>query len=159
MRVQWTRLPKGVPTPQFVEQVKRLLEGKGSAVGASLDDARGRAQGAPLQKKSLPGWIWGAAAAVIVAVVAGVLLSRKTEPAAAPVVSAPAVAKAPTQAVVPLLADKSVAVLPFTNMSEDKDASSFFSDGIHEDILTNLALIRELRVVSRTSVMKYRDTK
>jgi TolB-like protein/cytochrome c-type biogenesis protein CcmH/NrfG len=61
--------------------------------------------------------------------------------------------------VVPLIADKSIAVLPFTNMSEDKDASSFFSDGIHEDILTNLALIRQLRVVSRTSVMKYRDTK
>ena len=159
-RVQWTRLPKGVPTPQFVEQVKRLLEGKGSAVGASLDDARGRAQGAPLQKKSLPGWIWGAAAAVLAAVVAGVLLSRKPEPAAAPVpAAAPALASAPSQPVVPLIADKSVAVLPFANMSEDKDASSFFSDGIHEDILTNLALIRELRVVSRTSVMKYRDTK
>jgi TolB-like protein len=57
------------------------------------------------------------------------------------------------------IADKSIAVLPFSNMSEDKEASAFFSDGIHEDILTNLALIRELRVVSRTTVMQYRDTK
>ena len=54
---------------------------------------------------------------------------------------------------------KSIAVLPFANMSDDKETSLFFADGIHEDILTNLALIRELRVVSRTSVMQYRDTK
>jgi TolB-like protein/Flp pilus assembly protein TadD len=53
---------------------------------------------------------------------------------------------------------KSIAVLPFTNMSEDRDANAFFADGIHEDILTNLAGIRELRVVSRTSVMDYRGT-
>jgi len=51
---------------------------------------------------------------------------------------------------------KSIAVLPFANMSDEKTASAFFSDGVHEDILTNLALIAELRVVSRTSVMQYR---
>ena len=43
-------------------------------------------------------------------------------------------------------------------MSEDKE-SGFFADGVHEDVLTNLALIRELRVVSRTSVMQFRETK
>ncbi len=53
---------------------------------------------------------------------------------------------------------KSIAVLPFTNMSEDQDGNAFFADGIHEDILTDLAGIRELRVVSRTSVMDYRGT-
>ena len=53
---------------------------------------------------------------------------------------------------------KSIAVLPFANMSDDKENSLFFADGIHEDILTNLALIRDLRVVSRTSVMQYRAT-
>ena len=55
--------------------------------------------------------------------------------------------------------DKSIAVLPFTNMSEDKDATAFFADGVHEDILTSLVSIRDLRVVSRTSVMDYRGTK
>jgi TolB-like protein/Tfp pilus assembly protein PilF len=54
-----------------------------------------------------------------------------------------------------IINDKSIAVLPFTNMSEDKD-SGYFADGIHEDILTNLAHIATLRVVSRTSVMEYR---
>jgi len=51
MRVQWTRLDRGVPTPQFVEQVRKLLENPRksapvSVVGASLDDARGRRQAA-----------------------------------------------------------------------------------------------------------------
>jgi|GEM_PF-475662 len=55
-------------------------------------------------------------------------------------------------------ADKSIAVLPFANMSEDKDATAFFADGVHEDILTSLVGIRDLRVVSRTSVMDYRGT-
>jgi len=43
-------------------------------------------------------------------------------------------------------------------MSEDKD-SAFFADGVHEDILTNLALVNELKVVSRTTVTQYRDSK
>ena len=53
--------------------------------------------------------------------------------------------------------NKSIAVLPFTNMSEDKDAA-YFADGVHEDLLTQLALIGELKVVSRTSVEEYRKT-
>ena len=57
-----------------------------------------------------------------------------------------------------VISDKSIAVLPFINMSEDKDANAFFADGMHEDILTNLAFIRDLHVVSRTSVMQYRNT-
>ncbi|MDI1337506.1 MAG: toll/interleukin-1 receptor domain-containing protein, partial [Lacunisphaera sp.] len=36
MRVQWTRLPGALPTPQFVEQVKKLLEGKGAPVSAAV---------------------------------------------------------------------------------------------------------------------------
>ena len=52
---------------------------------------------------------------------------------------------------------KSIAVLPFENMSEDKD-SGYFADGVQEDLLTNLASLKELRVVSRTSVERYRKT-
>ncbi len=54
--------------------------------------------------------------------------------------------------------DKSIAVLPFDNMSDEKE-NAFFTDGIQEDILTNLALVHEIRVVSRTSVEQYRDTR
>ena len=53
--------------------------------------------------------------------------------------------------------DKSIAVLPLTNMSPDPE-NAFFADGVHEDILTNLARIRELLVIGRTSTLQYRDT-
>lgn len=53
---------------------------------------------------------------------------------------------------------KSIAVLPFANLSDDKANPAFFSDGMHEDILTTLANIPEMRVISRTSVMEYRGT-
>jgi TolB-like protein len=51
--------------------------------------------------------------------------------------------------------DKSIAVLPFENMSDDKE-NAFFADGIQDDILTNLSKISDLKVISRTSVMPYR---
>jgi TolB-like protein/class 3 adenylate cyclase/Tfp pilus assembly protein PilF len=50
---------------------------------------------------------------------------------------------------------KGIAVLPFENFSDDKE-NAFFADGIQDDILTSLAKIKELRVISRTSVMGYR---
>ena len=55
-------------------------------------------------------------------------------------------------------ADKSIAVLPFTNRSQGSENTQFFSDGIHDDLLTQLSRIHELKVISRTSVMAYRDT-
>jgi TolB-like protein/Flp pilus assembly protein TadD len=51
----------------------------------------------------------------------------------------------------------SIAVLPFSNRSPDPD-NRFFADGIHDDLLTRLADIDSLRVISRTSVNEYRDT-
>jgi len=52
---------------------------------------------------------------------------------------------------------KTIAVLPFTNMSDSKE-DEYFSDGITEDILTQLSKISELRIISRTSVMKYKTS-
>jgi TolB-like protein/class 3 adenylate cyclase/Tfp pilus assembly protein PilF len=51
--------------------------------------------------------------------------------------------------------DKSIAVLPFENFSDSKE-NAFFADGIQDDILTTLAKISDLKVISRTSVMPYR---
>jgi TolB-like protein/predicted Zn-dependent protease len=48
-------------------------------------------------------------------------------------------------------------VLPFTNRSAEAD-TAFFVDGVHDDLLTQLAKIGALKVISRTSVMEYRDT-
>lgn len=51
--------------------------------------------------------------------------------------------------------EKSVAVLPFENLSEDK-ANSYFVDGMQDEVITRLAKIGELRVISRTSVLRYK---
>lgn len=53
--------------------------------------------------------------------------------------------------------DKSVAVLPFININDD-DANAAFTSGIHADVLTHLARIKSVRTVSRTTVLKYRDS-
>ncbi|MEM1412157.1 MAG: hypothetical protein AAGH19_07330 [Pseudomonadota bacterium] len=52
---------------------------------------------------------------------------------------------------------RAIAVLPFVNRSANSD-DLFFTDGIHDDLLTQLAKIGELKVISRTSVMAYRGT-
>ena len=51
---------------------------------------------------------------------------------------------------------KSIAVLPLENLSDDKE-NAFFADGIQDDVLTSLAKIKDLKVISRTSVMSYRN--
>ncbi|HXA08842.1 MAG TPA: tetratricopeptide repeat protein, partial [Chthoniobacterales bacterium] len=53
--------------------------------------------------------------------------------------------------------DKSIAVLPFENFSDDK-SNAYFADGIQDDILTTLSRISDLKVISRTSVMGYRGS-
>src|SRR6266481_3044408 len=52
--------------------------------------------------------------------------------------------------------EKSIAVLPFQNFSIEKE-NAFFADGIQDDILTSLAKIKDLRVISRSSVMAFRE--
>ena len=53
---------------------------------------------------------------------------------------------------------KSLAVLPFDNLSSDKE-NAFFADGVHDQILSDLAKIADLRVISRTSVMQVQNRK
>jgi TolB-like protein/Tfp pilus assembly protein PilF len=53
--------------------------------------------------------------------------------------------------------EKSIAVLPFQNLSKDEE-NAFFTDGVQDEILTDLAKIADLKVISRTSVMQYKNT-
>jgi serine/threonine-protein kinase len=55
----------------------------------------------------------------------------------------------------PAVPEKSIAVLPFENLSNDR-ADASFADGVQDDILTKLAAVSNLKVISRTSVMQYR---
>src|SRR5438067_4326263 len=54
------------------------------------------------------------------------------------------------------ISQKSIAVLPFDNRSSDKE-NAYFTDGVQDEILTNLAKIADLKVISRTSVMHYKS--
>ena len=53
--------------------------------------------------------------------------------------------------------EKSIAVMPFANLSAEP-SNQFFADGIHDDLLTQISNIREIKTVSRSSVMTYRDS-
>src|SRR5205823_13190451 len=52
--------------------------------------------------------------------------------------------------------EKSIAVLPFENLSDDKQ-NAYFADGVQDALLTDLAKIADLKVISRTSVMQYKS--
>ena len=76
------------------------------------------------------------------------------EPAAASGVRAAATGSVLAAVAIP---EKSIAVLPFENLSSDKE-NAFFTDGVQDEILTDLAKVADLKVISRTSVMQFRDT-
>jgi hypothetical protein len=64
--------------------------------------------------------------------------------------------KVKTSAAASGIPEKSIAVLPFQNLSEDK-ANAYFADGIQDEILTRLAKIADLKVISRTSTQHYKS--
>jgi TolB-like protein/cytochrome c-type biogenesis protein CcmH/NrfG len=157
--VQWTRLAGGETTPAFVARVKNLLGPEVAPASSRPSEKAGQmpARHQPVGLR-VPAAAWMAAIGLLVA--AGWFWRQQTNPVATSMPNAGAATRPPTSEKSPALpTDKSIAVLPFANMSEDKDASAFFSDGVHEDILTNLANIREFRVVPRPSVEPYRGTK
>ncbi len=90
----------------------------------------------------------GLAITAVIFAPAAVKFFAHPRPAAPPTSATPA-------AVGPTVPDKSVAVLPFENLSDDK-ANAYFAEGIQDEILTKLASIGDLKVISRTSVMAYR---
>ncbi len=64
--------------------------------------------------------------------------------------------KPKTSAPASVILEKSIAVLPFENLSEEK-ANAFFTDGVQDEILTHLTRIADLKVISRTSVLQYKS--
>ena len=71
----------------------------------------------------------------------------------------PTIAQAPSEGVAGAVAPvpgKSIAVLPFRNLSDEKE-NAYFADGVQNEVLTDLATIADLKVISRTSVMQYKS--
>src|SRR5206468_4160171 len=79
----------------------------------------------------------------VLLLVIGILVFQRFHPSVSPAVSSSL--------------DKSIAVLPFENLSEEK-ANAYFADGIQDEILTKLAGIGDLKVISRKSTAKYKST-
>jgi TolB-like protein/class 3 adenylate cyclase/Tfp pilus assembly protein PilF len=108
---------------------------------------------AVIKKKHMPWHEVLVIAVLLLALLIGAgLFFFHRQPAAQTRAAATANSSAP---VTPAIPEKSVAVLPFENMSRDPD-NAFFTDGVQDQILTALAKVADLKVISRTSVMQYK---
>ena len=148
--VQWTRLPGGETTAAFCARVKQLLAGEPTA--APWTHAIEKTETPSKAPRRRLGWLWAAAGvAVIFGVLFVVLRPSPREPATSTTVSK-AVGASPAA---PAINEKSIAVLPFVDMSQSKD-QEYFSDGISEELLNLLAKIPDLHVAARTSAFSFK---
>jgi len=137
--VQWTRLPAGETPPAFVERVQRLLSGE-----TAIPSRAHRAAAPGLRRPvSVSGSrrMWPVAAVLVVLLAAAGYLAFEK----------PWIATATAFAPPP----HSVAVLPFVNLSGDKE-QEYFSDGLTEELLNSLAAVNELQVAARTSAFSFK---
>ncbi len=160
-RAQWTRLPGGVTPAAFVERVRRLLSAEQSQGPTGTQSPPARVSAAPTMRNSVPFWRSKSALLSTIAVLVLalgyfaanrlVLSKRGAEGGTPPASSAPS---APATAFNP--PPHSIAVLPFVNLSGDKE-QEYFSDGLTEELLNSLAEITELQVAARTSSFSFKE--
>ena len=137
--VQWTHLPGGDAPPAFADRIKRLLSpiSTGSAAIAAIAREPVRAS---WRSKTVPLVLAAVFAALAYYVVDKFWISR-------PLTPAPAAFSPPPH---------SIAVLPFVNLSGDKE-QEYFSDGLTEELLNSLAAINGLQVAARTSSFSLKE--
>ena len=75
---------------------------------------------------------------------------------ASPTTTGPPAAGATAASALATVLEKSIAVLPFENLSDEK-GNAYFADGVQDEILVNLSKVADLKVISRTSVMQYKN--
>jgi TolB-like protein/tetratricopeptide (TPR) repeat protein len=149
-QVQWTRLAGGETPAAFVERIKRLLSPELSSLRAVSGAAPGLKEPVRASRRSKP-VLLAAVALVVLAALAYFLANKFWIPQHAPPESA-AHAGASTAFNPP---PHSIAVLPFVNLSGDKD-QEYFSDGLTEELLNSLAEIDGLQVAARTSAFSFK---
>ena len=158
--VQWTHLPGGQQSQVFVERVQRLLTTEPAAAPHSEQAGISVSAATPMRKSDLPLWrsraaLLGAIAAVVIALgyfgASRLIPKRGAEFAG---VTAPETQSAGATAFSP--PPHSIAVLPFVNLSGDKD-QEYFSDGLTEELLNSLAEIEGLQVAARTSSFSFKE--
>jgi serine/threonine protein kinase/tetratricopeptide (TPR) repeat protein len=130
---------------EFAEDIRHYLEGK--PITARSGGAGGILRATMLSAKSR---CFALAASVIGLVALGIVLWATwiRAPSKSLTISTPSTSK-------PVTAEKSIAVLPFDNFGGTEE-SSYFVDGVQDNILTDLAKVSDLKVISRTSVASYR---
>src|SRR5213594_1935000 len=107
-------------------------------------------------KSAIPKWaLIGAAVLILIVVATGFLVFQVGTPLRGVRQNAVAEQGPPGGASLPI-SEKSIAVLPLENLSEEKE-NAFFADGIQDELLSNLSKIKDLKVISRTSVMQYKS--
>jgi TolB-like protein/tetratricopeptide (TPR) repeat protein len=151
--VQWTRLPGGDTPAAFVERVRRLLSGELSGKPTRIASVARTT----LESGRLKALLVATIAAFVVSLVYLVanrlhISNRGAEFGAAPA-PAPAVQSAAATPFNP--PPHSIAVLPFVNLSGDKE-QEYFSDGLTEELLNSLTEINELQVAARTSAFSFK---
>jgi hypothetical protein len=160
-RIQWSRLPGGSASPGFVERVRRLLSpeispGRAAASGLLPGSANVRAHVPASRKPAL----WATGAVVVLALALAYIVADKfwlsrQAPAVQP--ANPAIKQRAPPATAPAAFNPpqySIAVLPFVNMSGDKD-QEYFSEGLTEELLNSLSRINELQIAARTSSFSF----
>src|SRR5947199_6555555 len=116
-----------------------------------------RRQGAAWSRLfSGPGWPKVALTVALLVLAVALVISSLMFVHRAPPRKMTSTAAEPTGSVASAIPAKNVAVLPFENFSDDKD-NAYFADGIQDEILTDLAKVADLKVISRTSVMQYKN--
>jgi TolB-like protein len=152
--VQWTRLPDGRATGAFIDRIANLLSSDrvpDERAAANYHPSATRAAATPRGVANRG--LWLAAVVLIAAAAFGIYrLSATRIVTAAQPTSPPTSPAAPATNPIP---DKSIAVLPFVDMSEKKD-QEYFSDGLAEELLDMLAQVRDLRVAARTSSFSFK---
>jgi TolB-like protein/DNA-binding winged helix-turn-helix (wHTH) protein/Tfp pilus assembly protein PilF len=145
---------KAVSLPNAQPAQARALTEKPSLTGMAMPTAQRRATPWPRYTKT--GWLWAAVSAVAVLALAGLFLARPRSlpgPAQVPTSSVSTAMGLSAPAPIP---EKSVAVLPFDNLSDEKE-NAYFAAGVQDEITTNLARVAELKVISRTSANLYKS--
>jgi len=142
LKAQWTRLPDGVTTPPFCERVAMLLAG--GEVGKRPARSLPATTPVPARRSFL--WLAAAAAGVLMAAAIGWQAWRLMPTKQVPIPPATPVVAIP---------EKSIAVLPFVDMSEKRD-QEYFSDGLSEELIDHLSHNPELKVIARTSSFAFK---
>ena len=154
LAAQWTRLPGGATTPAFVARIKRLLFPELSPSSTASTRATAVTEPAPVPRRLKP------VVLSIIAIVCVALLylaaNRFSVPRHSGIVAGDTTSAPPQPAAAFNPPPHSIAVLPFVNLSGDKE-QDYFSDGLTEEFLNSLAEINELQVAARTSSFSFKD--